>query len=113
MKLAKALALAAGLTTAAGAALADENTFRVGMVTYLTGDWGYPGTSTARSFEIAAEMYGTVLGRKIETVIVDAQNPNNQIPEAQRLMAQGITPGKGFNLGLAFRDRVTGVFHIK
>lgn len=90
MKLTKALALAAGLTTAAGAALADDDTFKVGMVTYLTGDWGYPGTSTARSFEIAAEMYGTVLGKKIEPVIVDAQNPNNQIPEAQRLMAQDI-----------------------
>lgn len=30
-----------------------------------------------------------------------------------RLMAQGITPGQGFSLGLAFRDRVTGVFHIR
>ncbi len=30
-----------------------------------------------------------------------------------RLVSQGITPGQGFNLGLAFRDRVTGVFRIK
>lgn len=30
-----------------------------------------------------------------------------------KLISQGITPGQGFNLGLAFRDRVTGVFHIK
>ena len=30
-----------------------------------------------------------------------------------RLIAQGITPGREFNLGLAFRDRPTGVFHIR
>lgn len=30
-----------------------------------------------------------------------------------KLISQGITPGRGFNLGLAFRDRVTGVFNIK
>lgn len=29
------------------------------------------------------------------------------------LISQGITPGQDINLGLAFRDRVTGVFHIK
>lgn len=30
-----------------------------------------------------------------------------------KLLSKGITPGHGFNLGLAFRDRVTGVFDIK
>ncbi len=29
------------------------------------------------------------------------------------LIAQGLNPGYDVNLGLAFRDRVTGVFHIK
>lgn len=29
------------------------------------------------------------------------------------LIAQGLTPGHDINLGLAFRDRVTGVFHVK
>lgn len=29
------------------------------------------------------------------------------------LLKNGITPGQDFSLGLAFRDRVTGVFHIK
>lgn len=29
------------------------------------------------------------------------------------LIANGVTPGRGFSLGLAFRDRVTGVFNIK
>ncbi len=29
------------------------------------------------------------------------------------LIAQGLTPGQDINLGLAFRDRVTGVFHIR
>ena len=29
------------------------------------------------------------------------------------LMAHGITPGRDISLGLAFRDRVTGVFHIR
>lgn len=29
------------------------------------------------------------------------------------LMAQGLTPGQDVNLGLAFRDRVTGRFHIR
>jgi phosphoribosyl 1,2-cyclic phosphodiesterase len=29
------------------------------------------------------------------------------------LIAQGLTPGHDLNLGLAFRDRVTGVFHVK
>lgn len=29
------------------------------------------------------------------------------------LIAQGLTPGHDISLGLAFRDRVTGVFHIK
>lgn len=29
------------------------------------------------------------------------------------LIAQGLTPGHDVNLGLAFRDRVTGVFHIR
>ena len=29
------------------------------------------------------------------------------------LLSGGVTPGRGFSLGLAFRDRVTGVFHIK
>jgi branched-chain amino acid transport system substrate-binding protein len=90
MKLLKTLTLATGLLVAASAASAADDTFKVGMVTYLTGDWGYPGTSTARSLEIAAEMYGKVLGKKIEPVIVDAQNPNNQVPEAQRLMSKDI-----------------------
>lgn len=86
----RSVALATAVAGLAGPALADDDTFKVGMVTYLTGDWGYPGTSTKRSLEIAAEMKGTVLGKKIEPVIVDAQNPNNQVAEAQRLMAQGI-----------------------
>lgn len=99
MQIFKTMALAAGLLTAAGGAFAEDDTFKVGMVTYLTGDWGYPGTSTKRSLEIAAETYGTVLGKKIELVIVDAQNPNNQIPEAQRLMAQGVKHFiQGYNL---------------
>ncbi len=29
------------------------------------------------------------------------------------LIAQGLTPGHDISLGLAFRDRVTGIFHIK
>lgn len=29
------------------------------------------------------------------------------------LLSSGVTPGRDFNLGLAFRDRVTGVFHVK
>lgn len=99
MQIFKTMTLAAGIVSLASGAYAQEDTFKVGMVTYLTGDWGYPGTSTKRSLEIAAETYGTVLGKKIELVIVDAQNPNNQIPEAQRLMAQGIKYFiQGYNL---------------
>ncbi|MFA5675157.1 MAG: MBL fold metallo-hydrolase [Christensenellales bacterium] len=30
-----------------------------------------------------------------------------------KLLSQGITPGQGFSLGLAFRDKVTGVFQIR
>jgi len=91
--------LGVGLMTIVGAASAADDTFKVGMVTYLTGDWGYPGTSTARAFKIAAEMYGKVLGKKIEPVIADAQNPNNQIPEAQRLMSEGVKYFiQGYNL---------------
>lgn len=99
MKLMRSFALAAGVLSLASGALAQDDTFKVGMVTYLTGDWGYPGTSTMRSLEIAAETYGQVLGKDIELVIVDAQNPNNQIPEAQRLMAQDIKYFiQGYNL---------------
>lgn len=102
MNIIKAIALAASLAPLAIMlpVTAQEDTIKIGMVTFLTGDWGYPGTSTARSFELAAELYGgELLGKKIETVIADAQNPNNQIPEAQRLLAQGVELFvQGYNL---------------
>ena len=102
MKFVKAIALAACMAplAAMAPAAAQDDSIKFGMVTYLTGDWGYPGTSTARSFELAAELYGgKVLGKRIEIVIADAQNPNNRVAEAQRLLAQDVKLYvQGYNL---------------
>jgi branched-chain amino acid transport system substrate-binding protein len=110
MKSVLASTLAAAAVVAAGAAQAQEDTIKIGLMTTQEGVFTVPGTDGIRGFEMALEEYGgEVAGKKIEWVLgpTDA-TPDTAVRQARKLVEQDgvdiiIGPLSGSE-GIAMRD---------
>jgi branched-chain amino acid transport system substrate-binding protein len=95
---------------AAGAAQAQEDTIKIGLMTTQEGVFTVPGTDGIRGFKMALEEYGgEVAGKKIEWVLgpTDA-TPDTAVRQARKLIEQDgvdiiIGPLSGSE-GIAMRD---------
>ena len=102
--------LAAAAILAAGAAQAQEDTIKIGLMTTQEGVFTVPGTDGISGFEMALEEYGgEVAGKKIEWVLgpTDA-TPDTAVRQARKLIEQDevdiiIGPLSGSE-GIAMRD---------
>jgi branched-chain amino acid transport system substrate-binding protein len=102
--------LAAAAVVAAGAAQAQEDTIKIGLMTTQEGVFTVPGTDGIRGFEMAlAEYGGEVAGKKIEWILgpTDA-TPDTAVRQARKLVEQDgvdiiIGPLSGSE-GIAMRD---------
>ena len=93
-----AIALAALTATAAGA-MAQDNTFKIGLVLPMTGQQA----STGRQIEAAARLYmaqhgDTVAGKKIELIVKD----DTSLPDATRRLAQELVVNDKVNVLAGF-----------
>jgi branched-chain amino acid transport system substrate-binding protein len=110
MKSILASTLAAAAVIATGAAQAQEDTIKIGLMTTQEGVFTVPGTDGIRGFEMALEEYGgEVAGKKIEWVLgpTDA-TPDTAVRQARKLVEQDgvdfiIGPLSGSE-GIAMRD---------
>jgi branched-chain amino acid transport system substrate-binding protein len=110
MKSVLASTLAAAAIVAAGAAEAQEDTIKIGLMTTQEGVFTVPGTDGIRGFKMALEEYGgEVAGKKIEWVLgpTDA-TPDTAVRQARKLVEQDgvdiiIGPLSGSE-GIAMRD---------
>jgi branched-chain amino acid transport system substrate-binding protein len=110
MKSVLASTLAAAAVVAAGAAQAQEDTIKIGLMTTQEGVFTVPGTDGIRGFKMALEEYGgEVAGKKIEWVLgpTDA-TPDTAVRQARKLVEQDgvdiiIGPLSGSE-GIAMRD---------
>jgi branched-chain amino acid transport system substrate-binding protein len=79
-----------GVALMAGAAHAQEETVRVGVIQPLTGSVAYNGTTAVNGVKLALDEInakGGVLGRKVELVIEDGQcRPANSVNAAEKLI---------------------------
>lgn len=93
-----AIALAALTATSAGA-MAQDNTFKIGLVLPMTGQQA----STGRQIEAAARLYmaqhgDTVAGKKIELIVKD----DTSLPDATRRLAQELVVNDKVNVLAGF-----------
>ncbi len=93
-----AIALATLAATAAGA-MAQDNTFKIGLVLPMTGQQA----STGRQIEAAARLYmaqhgDTVAGKKIELIVKD----DTSLPDATRRLAQELVVNDKVNVLAGF-----------
>ena len=90
-----AAALAAATFAAALPALAQDNTFKIGLILPMTGQQA----STGRQIEAAARLYmaqngDTVAGKKIQLIIKD----DTSLPDVTRRMAQELVVNEKVNV---------------
>ena len=93
-----AIALATLAVTATGA-MAQDNTFKIGLVLPMTGQQA----STGRQIEAAARLYmaqhgDTVAGKKIELIVKD----DTSLPDATRRLAQELVVNEKVNVLAGF-----------
>ena len=110
MKRVLASTLAATAVLAAGAAQAQEDTIKIGLMTTQEGVFTVPGTDGIRGFEMALEAYGgEVAGKKIEWVL----GPTDATPDTAVRMARKLVEQDGVDIiigplsgseGIAMRD---------
>ena len=96
---ASALAVAAFSTLAASAALAQDNTFKIGLILPMTGQQA----STGRQIEAAARLYmaqngDTVAGKKIQLIIKD----DTSVPDVTKRLAQDLVVNDKVNVLAGF-----------
>ena len=93
-------AMALGLATlASGAALADGNSFKIGLILPMTGQQA----TTGRQIEAAARLYmaqngDTVAGKKIELIVKD----DTSVPDVTKRMAQELVVNDKVNVLAGF-----------
>jgi branched-chain amino acid transport system substrate-binding protein len=86
-------------TLASGAALADGNSFKIGLILPMTGQQA----STGRQIEAAARLYmaqngDTVAGKKIELIVKD----DTSVPDVTKRMAQELVVNDKVNVLAGF-----------
>ncbi|MDO9277253.1 MAG: ABC transporter substrate-binding protein [Polaromonas sp.] len=94
-----AVALAAATMAAALPALAQDNTFKIGLILPMTGQQA----TTGRQIEAAARLYmaqngDTVAGKKIQLIVKD----DTSLPDATRRMAQELVVNDKVNVLAGF-----------
>jgi len=92
-------AIAAMLALAAGNALAQDNTFRIGLILPMTGQQA----STGRQIEAAAKLYmaqhgDTVAGKKVQLIVKD----DTSIPDVTKRLAQELVVNDKVNVLAGF-----------
>jgi len=92
-------AIAAMLALAAGNALAQDNTFRIGLILPMTGQQA----STGRQIEAAAKLYmaqhgDTVVGKKVQLIVKD----DTSIPDVTKRLAQELVVNDKVNVLAGF-----------
>lgn len=102
--------LAAAAVVAAGAAQAQEDTIKIGLLVTQEGVFTVPGDDSIRGFKMALEEYGSeVAGKKIEWVLGPSDaTPDTAVRQARKLVEQDgvdiiIGPLSGSE-GIAMRD---------
>ena len=92
-------ALAAGAVFAGTPAMAQDNTFRIGLILPMTGQQA----STGRQIEAAAKLYmaqngDTVAGRKVQLIVKD----DTSLPDVTRRLAQELVVNDKVNVLAGF-----------
>ena len=78
----------------AGTAMAQDNTFKIGLIAPLTG----PFASTGKQLEAAARLYiaqngDTIAGRKVQLIVKD----DTGVPDVTKALANVVAAGGAIN----------------